>query len=111
LLLVCSGALLLIIGLAFFLVHSCALLLVFSGALLVVVLCADTLMAYRALLHIHSVTNLFHLGRAVFIFYSGTLLLIRCTTLVLIGCHSLILGVAVTLHLLGHIPSIHGQGQ
>jgi len=111
LLLVCSGALLLIIGLAFFLVHSCALLLVFSGALLVVVLCADTLMAYRALLHIHSVTNLFHLGRAVFIFYSGTLLLIRCTALVLKGDLRLVLGVAVILHLLRHVPGIYSDRQ
>jgi len=109
LLIVCGGALLLMFCLAFLLMHGDALLLVFSGALLVIVLCADTLMGYTALLHIHSVAHLFHLGLAVFIFHSATLLLVRCTALFLIGCHRLELCVAILLSLLRHVPSIHGQ--
>jgi len=62
--------------LAFLLMHGDTLLLVFSGALLVVMLRADTLMAYRALLNIHSVAHLFHLGCTVLIFHSATLLLV-----------------------------------
>jgi len=111
LLLVCGGALLLIVRLAFFLIHNSALFLMFSGALLVIVLSADTLMAYRALLYINSVTHLFHLGLAVFIFHSAALLFIRCAALVLVGGHRLVLSVAVTLHLLRHVPSIHDGRQ
>jgi len=76
LLIVCGGALLFMVCLAFLLMHGDAFFLVFSGALLLFVLCADTLMAYRALLDIHSVAHLFHLGRAAFIFHSATLLLV-----------------------------------
>ena len=38
------------------------MLLVFYRALVLIVFCADTLVTYRALLHIHSVTHLCHLG-------------------------------------------------
>merc|ERR1719290_265957 len=109
--LVCGGALLLVIRLAFFLIHSSALLLVFSGALPVIVLSADTLMAYRALLYIHSDTHLFHLRLAVFILHCAALLLIRCVALVLMGGHCFVLGVAVPLPLLGHVPSINSERQ
>jgi len=67
-------------------------------------------MTNRALLHVHSIANLFHLGLAVFILHSTALLLIRGTALVLVGRHSLVLGATVILHLLRHIPSIHGEG-
>merc|ERR1719370_1576641 len=96
--------------LAFFLIHSSALFLVFGGALLIIVMSADTLMAYRALLNIHSVTHLFHLRLAVFIFHSTTLLLVRSTALVLMGGHCLVLGVAVPLLLL-NVPSINSDRQ
>ena len=49
--------------------------------------CADTLVTYRALLHIHNVTHLFHLGLTVFILGSATLFLIRGTALVLVTVH------------------------
>merc|ERR1719369_2530121 len=111
LLLVCGGALLFMLRLAFFLIHSSALFLKFSGALLFIVLSADTFMAYRALLYIHCVAHLFHLRLAVFIFHSAALLLIRCAALVLVGGHRLVLCVAVPLLALGHIPSIHGGRQ
>jgi len=111
LLLVCGGALLFMLRLAFFLIHSSALFLVFGGALLIIVMSADTLMAYRALLYIHSVAHLFHLRLAVFIFHGATLLLIRCAALVLIGGHCLVLSVAVPLLLLGHVPSINSERQ
>merc|ERR1711942_495782 len=60
-LLVSDGAFLLVISRTLFLVHRGALVLVFSGALPVLVLSADTVVANRALLHVHSATNLFHL--------------------------------------------------
>jgi len=111
LLLVCGGALLFMLRLAFFLIHSSALFLVFSRALPIIVLSADTFIAYRALLYINSVTHLFHLWLAVFIFHGAALLLIRSAALVLVGRHRLVLCVAVPLLLLGHIPSIHGGRQ
>jgi len=104
-------AMLLMFNFTFFLVHSSAFFFVFSRALLIIVLCADTLIACSALLHINSVANLFHLGCAVFILYSATLLLMRGTALLLIRHHRLILGVAVLRHVLGHVPGIHGKGQ
>jgi len=96
---------------AFFLVHSRALLLVFGGTLLVLMLCADTFMTYRALLHIHSVAHLLHLGLAFFLFNSAALLVIRGAALVLVGSHCLVLSVAVLVLLLGHVPSIRDGGQ
>jgi len=84
---------------------------VFGGALLIIVLSADTFMAYRALLNVHSVTHLFYLWLAVFIFHGFALLLMRCAALVLIAGHSLVLSVAVPLLLLGHVPSIHNERQ
>merc|ERR1719260_230590 len=94
-LLVCCGALLLIIRGALLVVHCSTLLLVFHRALLVVVLCTDTLMAQGALLHLHSAALLFVCG----------------TALVFVGRHCLVLGMTLPMRLLGHIPSVHGEGQ
>merc|ERR1719309_1692746 len=93
------------------LVHCSTLLLVFNRAFLLLVMCTDTLMAHRALLHINSVTHLFHLGLAVFFLHSAALLLVRGTALVLVGRHCLVLGMTRSMCFLRHIPSIHGEGQ
>ena len=100
----------LVICRAFFLIHCRALLLVFNGALLVLMLCADTFMTYRALMHIHSVAQLLHLWLAFFLFNSTALLVIRGAALVLVGSHCLVLSVAVLVLLLGHVPSIRDGG-
>jgi len=106
-----GGALFLMICGAFFLMHCCAFLLVFCRALLVLVFSTDTFMTYRALLHIHSVANLLHLGLALFLFDSTALLLIRGAALLLVGSFCLVLGVAVLVLLLGHVRGIHSKWQ
>merc|ERR1719430_2313883 len=93
------------------LVHCSALLLVFHRAFLLLVMCTDTLMAHRALLHIYSVAHLFHLRLAMFFLHSAALLLVCGTALVFVGRHCLVLGMTLPMRLLGHIPSVHGEGQ
>ena len=98
----------LVICSAFFLIHCRALLLVFNGALLVLMLCADTFMTYRALMHIHSVAHLLHLGLALLLLDSVALLLIRGGALLLIRSYSVVLCVAVLVSIRGHVGSIDG---
>jgi len=107
---VCGGALLLMISSALFLVHCSAVLLMFNRALLILVLSADTLVAYRTLLHIQSIAHLFHLGLADFLLLSAALLFIRSTALFLVRCLRLILGVTVPVDLLRNVGSIYRDG-
>jgi len=100
----CGGAFLLMVRLAFFLVHSCAFFLVFSRTMLLNVICAVFFMNYRAFLHIHSVAHLFHLRLAMFVLDNATLLLKRGTALVFVGRHSLVLGVTGPLDVCGPEP-------
>jgi len=95
---------------ALFLVHCSAVLLMFYRALLILVLCADTLVAYRTLLHIQSIAHLFHLRLADFLLLSAALLFIRSTALLLVRCLRLVLGVTVPMRLLGNIGSIYRKG-
>jgi len=111
LLLVCGGALLLMLRGTLLLVHRSALLFVFYRALLVVVLRADTLMTHRALLHIYSIAHFFHLRLAALILHSAALLLVLGTALVFVGRLCFVLGMTLPMRLLGHIPSVHGEGQ
>jgi len=111
LLLVCGGALILMFCGTLLLVHCSALLFVFYRAFLLVMLCTDTLMAHRALLHINSVAHFFHLRLAALILHSTTLLFVRGTALVFVGRLCFVLNMAPSMGLLRHIPSVHGEGQ
>merc|ERR1711942_86853 len=84
LLFVRSSAFLLVISLALFLIHRGALVLVFCRTLPVLLLCADTVVTDRAFLHVHSITNLFHLRPTELLLHSAAHLLIRITAFVLI---------------------------
>jgi len=68
-------------------------------------------MTYRTLLHIYSIAHLFHLRLAVFFLHRTALLLVRGTALVLVGRLCFVLGMTLPMRLLGHIPSVHGEGQ
>jgi len=98
------------ISFALFLVHRSAVFLVFNRALLVLMLCADTLMTYRAFLHIQSIAHLFHLGLADFLLLSAALLFIRSAALLLVRCLRLVLGMTVPVRLLRNIGSIYREG-
>merc|ERR1719153_776309 len=111
LLLVCGGTLLLMLSGTLLLVNCSALLLVFHRAFLLLMMCTDTLMAHRALLHIHSVAHLFHLRLAVFFLHSAALLFVRGTALVCVGRLCFVLNMTPSMSLLRHIPSVHGEGQ
>jgi len=95
---------------ALFLIHCSALLLVLYSALLLLVLCADSVVTCRALLDIHSVTHLFHLGLTEFFLLSAALLFISSAALVLVRCFCLILGVTIPVRLVGYVRRINGEG-
>merc|ERR1711942_610517 len=104
-----GGAFLLVISLALILVHSGAPVLVFCGTLPVLVLGADTVVTDRALLHVHSVTNLFHLRPTELLIHSAAHLLIGITAFVLIRNRRLILGATLILRGLPLLEKLLGQ--
>jgi len=94
---------------ALFLIYSSAFLLVLYSALLLLVLCADSVVTCRALLDIHSIANLFHLGVTEFFLLSAALLFIGSAALVLVRCLCLILSATIPVRLVGYVRRINGE--